>query len=75
MPHSLFMTSIFRSNVRRPKDVTSAHFSVRPIVTAVVIYECAFVEARRIILEINTIQNSDIFIQKTYNNVLFMEEG
>ena len=64
-----------RTNVRRPKVVTSAHFSIRPIVTAVVIYECAFVEARRIILEVSTIQNSDIFMQKTYYNVLFMEEG
>ena len=70
-----FMQSLCSSNVRRPKVVTSVHFSVRPIVTAVVIYECAFLEARRIILEVNTIQNSDIFIQKTYNNVLFMEEG
>ena len=46
-----------------------------PIVTAVVIYECAFVEAIRIILEVSIIQNSDMFMQKTYNNVLRMEKG
>ena len=63
------------TNVRRRKVVTSAHFSVRPIITKVVIYECAFAETRRFNLEVSTIQNSDIFMQKTYDNVLFMEEG
>ena len=63
------------SNIRRPKVVTSAHCSVRPIVTVVVSYECAFVEARRIILEVSAGHNSHIFMQKPYNNVLFMEEG
>ena len=63
------------TNVHRPKVVTSTHFSVRPTVTAVVIYECSFVEARIFILEVSTIQNSNIFMQKTYNNMLFMEEG
>ena len=62
-------------NVRRPKVVTSALFSIRTIVTAVAIYECAFVEARRIFLEVSTIQNSDIIMQKIYNNVMLMEEG
>ena len=55
--------------------VTSAHFSVFPTVTVVVTYECAFVEARKIILENSTIQKSDIVMDKTHNNVLVMEEG
>ena len=67
-------------NVRRPKVVDSADF---PIVTVVVIYKCAFVEERRIILEVSTnfgdsprtIQHSEIFLKKTSNIVLFMKEG
>ena len=57
-----YLQSIKATNVRRPKVVTLAHFSVRPIVTAVVIHECAFVEARRIILEVSTVRNFYIFM-------------
>ena len=63
------------SNVRRPKVVTAAHSSVRPIVTLAVIFENSFVEARRIILKVSTIQRSKVFMRKTSKIALFMEEG
>ena len=55
------------TNVRRPKVVTSAHSSVRPIVTLAVIFENSFVEPRRIILK--------LCMRKTSKIALFMEEG
>ena len=64
-----------RDNVRRPKVVTSAHSSVRPIVTLAVIFENSFVEARRIILKVSTIQRLKVFMRKTSKIALFMEEG
>ena len=62
-------------NVRRPKVVTSAHSSVRPIVTLAVTFENSFVEARRIILKVSTIQRSKVFMRKTSKIVQFMEGG
>ena len=50
-------------NVRRPEVVISAHSSVRPIVTLAVIFENSFVEARRIILKVSTIQRSKVFMR------------
>ena len=61
------------NKVCRPKVVTSAYISVRPIVTVVVIYECAIVEAIRIILEVCTINKYDIFMKnKPYNQLPLM---
>ena len=54
--------------VRRPKVVTSVHFIVRPIVFLASIFQNSFVEERRIILKVSTIQRLYVFM-------LFMEEG
>ena len=62
------------NNVCRPKVVTSAHFIVRPIVTLAVIFQNSFVEARRIILKVSTIQRLYVFMRKTSKIVLFMEK-
>ena len=64
-----------RYNVRRPKVVTSAHSSVRPIVTLAVSFENTFVEAKRIILKESTIQISTVFMRRTSKIALFIEEG
>ena len=63
------------SKVRRPKVVPLVHSSVRPIVTLAVIFENSFVEARRIILKVSTIQRSNVFMRKPSKIALFMEEG
>ena len=63
------------SKVRRPKVVSLVHSSVRPIVTLEVIFENSFVEARRIILKVSTIQRSNVVMRKPSKIALFMEEG
>ena len=68
-------TYVKKSKLRHPKVVTSAHSSVRPIVTLAVIFENSFVEARRINFKVSAIQRSKVFMRKISKIALFMEEG
>ena len=64
--------SVLKTKVRHPKVHTSAHSSVRPIITLAVTFENSFVQARRIILKVSTIQRSKVFMRKTSKITLFM---
>ena len=59
---------------RRPEVVTSAYFIIRPIILAV-IFQNSFVEARKIILKVSTIQRLMYLCEKHLKSCCLWRRG